>query len=143
MLAKRKILVAGMALVGLAIFAGCTTQTARTVVPATPVTTPSGSRVTSTVTYNLTMRDFSFSFNQIDATPGQTIVVNVTNSNGEHDFVIDEFGVNTGLMTSGQIQTVTFKIPDNAPLGTTYEFYCSVNDHRAMGMSGFIVVKDL
>lgn len=81
--------------------------------------------------------NFTFSVTEIKAKQGDTLAVNFTNKEGFHDFVIDELGVNTGMVAAGSSKEVT--IPTDKP--GTYEFYCSVGDHRAKGMKGTLIIE--
>lgn len=85
--------------------------------------------------------EFYFEPNMIEAKPGQTVTVRLTNTTGEmpHDFVIDELGVATDMVMPGEETTVTFTVPETAA-GQSYEFYCSVGEHRANGMVGTLNV---
>jgi plastocyanin len=89
--------------------------------------------------YDITMSNFTFSPNIIEASPGETITISLTSLGGTHDFVIDELDVQSLLLGSNESQDLTITIPDNAS-GMTYQFYCSVGNHREMGMVGEIMV---
>jgi len=89
----------------------------------------------------LNLNNFSFSPNLIAGEPGETIKIKVTSKNGDHDFVIDELGVRSSILASGEEQVLVVTIPANAVSGTTYEFYCSISNHRAMGMVGTLRVQ--
>ena len=54
-----------------------------------------------------------------------------------HDFVVDELNIRTKIIKGGEQDTVEFT-PDTTG---SFEFYCSVNQHRAMGMKGTITVQ--
>jgi len=56
---------------------------------------------------------------------------------GTHDFVIDEFNVATKMTKTGETDTVEF-IADKAGV---FEYYCSVGEHRKMGMVGTLTVE--
>jgi plastocyanin len=88
-------------------------------------------------TYDITMSNFTFSPNIIEATPGETLTVSLTSIGETHDFVIDELDVQSFLLGSNESQDLTITIPDNAS-GNVYQFYCSVGNHREMGMVGEI-----
>ena len=59
------------------------------------------------------------------------------NNKGTHDWVIDEFNARTKTIQSDQTDTIEF-IADK--LGT-FEYYCSVSNHRQMGMVGQLIVE--
>lgn len=81
--------------------------------------------------------NFTFSVNEIKAKKGDVLKVNFTNKEGFHDFVIDELEVNTGMVAAGSSKEVT--IPTDKP--GTYEFYCSVGNHREQGMKGTLIIE--
>lgn len=87
--------------------------------------------------FNISGANFSFTPNEIKVKKGDTVKINFTNQGGTHDLVIDEFNVRTKLVQSGESDTVEF-VADKAG---TFEFYCSVANHRAMGMVGKLIVE--
>ena len=60
------------------------------------------------------------------------------NTEGSHDFVLDEFNVRAEVLDVGESQEVEF-IADK--IGK-FEYYCSVGSHRAMGMVGKLIVEE-
>lgn len=95
-----------------------------------------------TSSYTVDSFSFGYSIERLEATPGETVTINLTNSGGSHDFVIDELGVATAIIGTGETDSVTFTIPEDAA-GETYEFYCSVGNHRELGMVGELIVSEL
>ena len=87
--------------------------------------------------------EFFFAPDTLEVKPGQTVELTLTNSEGEmpHDFVIDELDVQSDEIVQGEETVVTFTVPESAA-GETYEFYCSVGQHRANGMVGTLVVSE-
>jgi plastocyanin len=62
---------------------------------------------------------------------GEKVTVEITNEGSNaHNFTIDRLDLSTGTMTSSQVMTATFTVPD----GTT-EFHCTFHP----GMTGTIV----
>jgi|SRR3989344_20135 len=80
---------------------------------------------------------FKFVPNVINVKKGDTVRVTFKNVTGTHDFVIDEFDVRTNQIGEGEEEEVEF-IADKAG---TFEYYCSVGNHRAMGMVGKLIVE--
>ena len=69
---------------------------------------------------------------------GDTVRVEFTVTGGMHDFVIDELGVATEILTVGETEVVEFVATEVG----SFEYYCSVGSHRADGMFGtFNVVE--
>lgn len=54
-----------------------------------------------------------------------------------HDWVVDELGVRTAIISAEQESIIEFT-PTEAG---TFEYYCSVGNHREMGMVGTLVVE--
>jgi plastocyanin len=79
-----------------------------------------------------------FSTNEIIVKKGQHVKVALKVDDGLHDFVVDEFSVRTAQVGAGQLTYAEFT-PDKTG---TFEFYCSVGNHRAMGMVGKLVVVE-
>lgn len=69
---------------------------------------------------------------------GDTVTVTLRSTGGTHDFVIDEFDARTERVNAGQTTTVTFVASETG----TFEYYCSVGSHRAMGMVGTFIVEE-
>lgn len=74
----------------------------------------------------------------INVKKGDTVKIVFTNKEGMHDWRLDEFNVKTKMTREGDSDTVTF-VADKAG---TFEYYCSVGNHRAMGMKGSLVVSE-
>lgn len=68
---------------------------------------------------------------------GDTVKINFKNTQGFHDFVVDEFGAATKQIKDPSTETITF-VADKVG---TFEYYCSVGKHRTMGMKGTLTVK--
>jgi plastocyanin len=80
---------------------------------------------------------YYFKPNVITVKKGDTVKITLTNKEGMHDFVIDEFNVKTKRIKAGETDTVTF-VADKTG---SFEYYCSVGTHRAMGMKGKLIVE--
>lgn len=80
---------------------------------------------------------FYFSPNTIKVNKGDTVKIVFTNIEGKHDFVIDEFNVKTEVLAENATQTIKF-VADKVG---SFEYYCSVQDHRQMGMKGTLTVE--
>ena len=80
---------------------------------------------------------FSFSPSTMSVNKGDTVKITVKNVNGTHDFKIDEFNISTRTLNTGETQTITF-VADKAG---TFEYYCSIGNHRTMGMVGTLTVR--
>ena len=101
--------------------------------------TPSGVMGKTSAVKEFTVEGSNFKF--VPATlkvkVGNTVRVTFKNTGGTHDFKIDEFKVATKQIAGGKSEVVEF-VADKAG---TYEYYCSVGQHRKMGMVGKLVVE--
>lgn len=87
--------------------------------------------------FNLDAYNFGFSEETIIVNEGDTVTITVTSTDGLHDWVVEGFGAATERVSVGDMASVTF-IADSAG---EYEFYCSVGNHRAQGMTGTLIVQ--
>lgn len=87
------------------------------------------------IDFSLEMKNFSFTPNAMEVKAGETIRVKLTNTSGTHDFVIDELNVQSSLLGSGEEEIIEITAPSDS-IRSTYEFYCSVGNHRELGMVG-------
>ena len=87
--------------------------------------------------FTVTGSAFKFAPATLTVNKGDTVRITFKNTGGTHDFVIDELGVKTQVINTGQEEVVEF-VADTAG---TFEYYCSVGNHRQMGMVGTLTVK--
>lgn len=81
--------------------------------------------------------NYKFDPTTIKVKKGQKTRIVFKDTQGMHDFVVDELNIRTTVIQTDQEDFVEFT-PDNTG---SFEFYCSVMTHRAMGMKGTIVVE--
>ncbi len=112
------------------------------VAPAPVVETPpapsEGTMVGSVREFAVTNSGFIFSPKDIVVKKGDTVKITYTNGGGTHDMRIEGYDVGTEVITAGQSETFEF-VADEAG---TFEFYCSVGQHRANGMVGTFTVTE-
>lgn len=89
------------------------------------------------VTFDIVGTNFAYDFTKIEVNEGDVVKINFVSEGGFHDWVVDEFDAATQQVNPGTPTSVTF-VADKAG---TYEFYCSVGQHRAQGMVGELIVK--
>jgi len=80
---------------------------------------------------------FKFDPATLTVSKGDTVKITFKNLNGTHDFVIDELNVKIKTLQTGGQEVVEF----TASEAGSFEYYCSVGNHRQMGMKGTLVVK--
>jgi plastocyanin len=103
-----------------------------------PATTGDSSADQAAVkTFELTGRPFSFSQKEIRVNQGDTVRIVFTSTEGMHDWVVDEFDAATERVNAGKTTEVTFV----ASQAGSFEYYCSVGNHRQQGMVGTLIVQ--
>lgn len=110
---------------------------ASVVIPAVIMESTGSSLAEGAKEFTVTGSNFKFDTSEIRVKEGDTVKITFKNAGGTHDFVIDEFDV-AAKQASGPSEEVLEFVADKAG---TYEFYCSVGKHRAMGMKGKFIVE--
>ncbi len=101
-------------------------------------TSPTPEAVTGTVAEVVVEgSNYKFSPATLKVKKGDTVKLAFKSTGGIHNLVIDEFGVETSQLGEGEEEEVEF-VADKTG---TFEYYCSVANHRAMGMTGKLVVE--
>jgi plastocyanin len=82
--------------------------------------------------------EYSFAPSAISLKAGEEVKVVFKNTGRlPHNLVIDELKASTKTIGGGQEDTITLK----ADKSGTYTFYCSVGNHKQLGMEGTLQVK--
>ena len=81
--------------------------------------------------------NFAFAPKEVRVPYGAQVKIVFKNTGGTHDLVIDEFAVRTKIIQGDATDSVTF----TADKKGSFQYYCSVGSHRAMGMWGTLVVE--
>lgn len=87
--------------------------------------------------FALTAKPFEFSQKEIRVKKGDRVRINLAVTQGFHDWVVDEFNVKTKRMSAGENDSIEF----TADKEGIFEYYCSVNNHRQLGMVGRLIVE--
>ena len=87
--------------------------------------------------FTVTGSNFSFDPKEIKVKQGDHVKIIFQNKDGIHDWRLDEFEVKTTQITAGNSAEVSF-VADKTG---SFEYYCSVGRHRAMGMKGNLIVE--
>ncbi len=91
----------------------------------------------TTKTFTVDAKNFSFSPTEIKVKKGDMVKVTLNVKEGLHDWVVDEFNARTKQTAEGKTDTVEF----TASKTGTFEYYCSIGQHRKMGMVGKLIVE--
>lgn len=121
-----------------------TTETPTPILTATPKISPAPSAKPSSVptpspvTYNISAVEFKYTPNAITAKIGQMVTI-VFSNNGTipHNLTLEGLGIATQTINPGQTATIQFA----APAAGTYTFYCSIDSHRNLGLTGTLTVQ--
>jgi plastocyanin len=82
-------------------------------------------------TVRVTLHDDEFAPSTLELPAGEEVSVELANEgSNQHNFTVDDLDLSTGTMSSGDVTTATFTVPD----GTT-EFRCTFHP----GMHGTVV----
>jgi plastocyanin len=90
------------------------------------------------VQFNVTGKNFTFDPTEMRVKVGDRVRINFSVTEGNHDLVIDGLGVATKRLTAGQSDAVEFVVSEAG----TFEYYCSVGNHRELGMVGSLIVSE-
>lgn len=88
-------------------------------------------------TITVTGKNFSLSPAEIRVKKGDKVKIVFQNESGFHDWVIDEFNARTQQFMGPGTQEVEFVADKTGE----FEYYCSVGQHRKMGMKGKLIVE--
>ena len=87
--------------------------------------------------FTVTGSSFKFSPNTITLKKGDTVRINFKSQGSLHNLVIDGLDVATSELGEGEEEEVEFV----ADKSGTFDYYCSIGNHRVMGMVGKLVVQ--
>lgn len=103
-----------------------------TATPTTTVLAPGAVRE-----FTVTGSNFKFSPATMQVDQGDTVRVTLVSGDMMHDIVFEDFNVRTKVLPVGQRETIEFVADKTGE----FEYYCSVGNHRAMGMVGRLTVQ--
>ena len=102
-----------------------------------PTATPEAKIASSVKEFTVTASNFKYDVKSMKVKKGDTVKIIFKNSEGFHDFIIDEFDVATSQIGAEEEDEVEFVVDKVG----TFEYYCSVGQHRKNGMVGKLVVE--
>ncbi len=91
----------------------------------------------SVKSFDITGKNFAFSQSEIRVKKGDNVRINFTSTDGFHDWSIEGFNASTKQVNTGESASVEFV----AGKAGTFEYYCSVGNHRQLGMKGNLLVE--
>ena len=100
-------------------------------------TTTETTATTSVKEFTVSGTNYAFDPSTIKVNKGDKVKITFKNTQGFHDWVIDEYGVATKQTNAPTTEVLEF----TADKVGSFEYYCSVGSHRAMGMKGTLVVE--
>jgi len=98
---------------------------------------PTSVAVDTVKSFTVTGQNFSFSPSVITVKKGDKVKITFKNVDGFHNFMIDEYHVATSTINAGAEESVEF----TADKAGSFQYYCFVGTHRAMGMWGTLKVE--
>ena len=105
-----------------------------------PVTTPVATTTSDTAVKEITITNagMTFTTKTLTVKKGDRVKVTYQNTGGTHDLRIDGYNIGTKVLTGTNQETFEF-VADEAG---SFEYFCSVGNHRAMGMKGTLTVTN-
>ena len=113
-------------------------QTTEQLSPAPATGTVMSPTATQPMVIEIEGGEYYFKPDTITVKKDTPVKITFNNSGGDHDFVIDEFNVQSDEIADGETTVVEFT-PDRVG---EFEYYCSVGEHRANGMFGALIVTE-
>ena len=103
----------------------------------------SGDELSETKTFVLTGENFKFKMNgktnpEVRVKEGDKVRIEFSSAQGFHDWVVDEFDAATAQVKDTDGMSFVEFIADKKG---SFEYYCSVGQHRQMGMKGMLIVE--
>jgi plastocyanin len=114
-----------------------TTPTPTTPTPSSTTSVDIGASLGAVKEFTVTGQNFSFTPSTLTVNKGDKVKITFNNTQGFHNFVIDEYGVATPQKKSPDTEVLEF----TANKAGSFEYYCAVGTHRQMGMKGTLIVK--
>lgn len=95
------------------------------------------SMVSDVVTIDMEAGAFFYNPKEIRVKKGQTVRINFIAVDMMHDMNIDELNVKNPIVKAGESTTIEFVVSETG----SFEYYCSVGQHRANGQVGTLIVE--
>ncbi|MBI2637766.1 MAG: cupredoxin domain-containing protein [Candidatus Sungbacteria bacterium] len=111
----------------------------RIVTPPSPAFAPQDEPTDASVKKEFTVsgKNFGYSLSTIMVSKGDMVKITFKDEDGFHDLVVDGYNVKTERLNTGGEAVIEF----TADKTGSFEYYCSVGQHRENGMHGTLVVE--
>lgn len=113
------------------------TTSTKTTTSTTTKTTSTSTTTVKEVPFTIYGGNYYFDPNIIKVKQGSRVTIIFHNKEGFHNLRIDAYNIGTSVIPAYGEGKFTF-IADKKG---SFEFYCTVNNHRALGMKGTLVVE--
>lgn len=139
---KKMLSLIGILVLGLLVLSGCAQTQQSSNQQSNTVTSVEPTDAEQVKTFVLTGENFKFLMNgqeapELRVKEGDKVRIEFTSADGFHDWVVDEFNAATERVQTDGSTFVEF-IADKKG---TFEYYCSVGQHRENGMIGNLIVE--
>ena len=98
---------------------------------------PSRAQTAEVKEFTVIATNFKFSINEMRVKQGDTVRITLVSEEGFHDVRVDEFSAATAQIQAGSQETIEFVVDKTGE----FEYYCSIGEHRKMGMKGMLIVE--
>lgn len=111
--------------------------TSPTIMDNTKPATSSPSTQTDVKEFTVVASNFKLAPNQISVKQGDKVKITLKNTAGSHNLFVDKYNIQTKVIGAGEEDSIEFTAEKNG----TFDFWCTVGNHKAMGMVGKLVVN--
>jgi plastocyanin len=111
--------------------------TSENLIPTSESASPSATVTGKVDEITVTSSNFKFTPAVIRVNQNDTVKITLKNTQASHSWNVETYEVSTPVINAGQQATVTFVADKKG----TFEYYCSVDGHRQMGMVGQLIVQ--
>ena len=113
--------------------------------PATPLTPTPGQNpaptpvppTQSSKNFSISASNYSFTPNMIKVSKGDKVNITFKVAEGFHNLTLTGYNLATKSIAAGQTDSLNFTANQTG----TFQFYCSIDGHRELGMVGNLVVQ--
>ncbi len=96
-----------------------------------------GAPAPSTKEFTVKASDFKFEPDNLAVNQGDTIKITVMNEQGYHNLFIEGYNQRTDMASAPDLQNLEFVADQSG----TFDFWCEVSGHKALGMEGQLEVN--